>query len=46
LPGRNKAAKRKTAFAVLSEMVGAVILARITVQKIADELLETVLNDL
>jgi hypothetical protein len=27
-------------------MVGAVILARITVQKIADELLETVLNDL
>jgi TetR/AcrR family transcriptional regulator, transcriptional repressor for nem operon len=46
LPGRNKVAKRKAAFAVLSEMIGALILARVTGERLSSELLTTVLEDL
>jgi hypothetical protein len=38
--------RRRIALAVLAEMVGAVILARVTRQKLAQELVETVVEDL
>lgn len=46
LPGTDKAAKRRMAWAILSEMVGAVILARVINPALGDELTRTVVADL
>lgn len=46
LPGVEESERRRIALAVLAEMVGAVILARVTHQKLAQELVETVVDDL
>ncbi len=45
LPG-DESAKRRMAWAVLSEMIGAVILARVTNAALANELIGTVVADL
>jgi hypothetical protein len=46
LPDVEELERRRIALAVLAEMVGAVILARVTRQKLAQELVETVVEDL
>lgn len=46
LPGEDRTAKRRMAWAVLSEMIGAVILARVINSTLADELTRTVVTDL
>jgi hypothetical protein len=46
LPGEDETAKRRIAWAVLSEMIGAVILARVINPELGDELTRTVVADL
>jgi TetR/AcrR family transcriptional repressor of nem operon len=46
LPAEDKTAKRRLAWAILSEMIGAVILARVTSRALSGELTRTVVADL